>query len=89
MSLAIEINQITHVLLADGWHEVTDGSFDIAPYEFGRTVTAESGEHGFVPLSAAQDSDVHPVGFAFTEARTGASICGPLTSVIAVRREQP
>jgi hypothetical protein len=30
-----------------------------------------------------------PMGFEFTEARTSALISGPLTSVIAVRREHP
>jgi hypothetical protein len=34
MSLAIEVDDITHVLLADGWHTVHDASFGIDSYEF-------------------------------------------------------
>jgi hypothetical protein len=34
MSLAIEVADITHVLLADGWHTVHDASFGIDSYEF-------------------------------------------------------
>jgi hypothetical protein len=34
MSLAIEVDDITHVLLADGWHTVHDASFGIGSYEF-------------------------------------------------------
>ena len=33
MSLAIEVDDITHVLLADGWHTVHDASFGIDSYE--------------------------------------------------------
>ena len=36
MSLAIEVDDITHVLLADGWHTVHDASFGIDSYEFMR-----------------------------------------------------
>ena len=34
MSLAIDVDNITHVLLADGWHEVHDASFGTDSYEF-------------------------------------------------------
>ena len=34
MSLAIDVDDITHVLLADGWHEVHDASFGTDSYEF-------------------------------------------------------
>ena len=34
MSLTIEVDDITHVLLADGWHTVHDASFGIDSYEF-------------------------------------------------------
>ena len=32
MSLTIEVDDITHVLLADGWHTVHDASFGIDSY---------------------------------------------------------
>jgi hypothetical protein len=34
MSLAIDIDQVTGVLLADGWHDVVDVSFEIDSYEY-------------------------------------------------------
>jgi hypothetical protein len=36
MSLPIDVDNITHVLLADGWHEVHDASFGTDSYEFVR-----------------------------------------------------
>jgi hypothetical protein len=88
MSLAIDIGRVTHVLLADGWHEVADQSFTVAPYEFGRAAAATSGDRGFVVLNRTDTSGIDPMGFEFIEARTNASLCGPLGSVIAVRRER-
>ena len=88
MSLAIDVSRVTHVLLADGWHEVADGSFTVAPYEFGRSGAATGGDRGFVVLNGTGTPGIDPLGFDFTEARTNASLCGPLGSVIAVRRER-
>jgi hypothetical protein len=85
MSLAIDVGRVTHVLLVDGWHEVADQSFTVAPYEFGRAATAGS---GFVVLNRTDTPGIDPMGFEFIEARTNASLCGPLGSVIAVRRER-
>ena len=34
MSLAIDVDRVIQVLLADGWHEVLDDSFDLDAYEF-------------------------------------------------------
>ena len=34
MSLGIQIDKVTAVLLADGWHDVRDQSFEIDAYEF-------------------------------------------------------
>jgi len=34
MSLAIDIDKVATVLLADGWHTVEDDSFDIDAYEY-------------------------------------------------------
>jgi hypothetical protein len=88
MTLAIDVDRVTHVLLADGWHEVTDESFTVGPYEFGQTVSTATGEREFVVLPGADSLGVSPVGFAFTEARTGSLMSGPLTSVFAVRQER-
>jgi hypothetical protein len=35
MSLAIDVDCVTHVLLVDGWREVAAKSFTMAPYECG------------------------------------------------------
>lgn len=34
MSLAIEVDDVVAVLLRDGWHKVTNKSFEIDAYEF-------------------------------------------------------
>lgn len=34
MSLAIDIDQVTQVLLADGWHQVREDSFYLDSYEY-------------------------------------------------------
>ncbi len=87
MSLAIDVTRVTHVLLADGWHEVADGSFTVAPYEFGRPADTRADDLAVLYNSGSMGTG--PMGFEFTEARTSALIGGPLTSVIAVRRERP
>ena len=86
MNLAIDVDSVTHVLLGDGWHEVVDKSFTVAPYEYGRTVATGDGAPSFELVLVAGGAS--PMGFAFDEARTGASMCGPLASVVAVRRQQ-
>ena len=89
MSLAIDVTRVTHVLLADGWHEVADGSFTVAPYEFARPAGTGANDRDFVVLYNSGNMGTDPMGFEFTEARTSALISGPLMSVIAVRRENP
>jgi hypothetical protein len=89
MSLAIDVTRVTHVLLADGWHEVADESFSVAPYEFARPANTGADERDFVVLYNSSNMGTDPMGFGFTEARMSALISGPLTSVIAVRREHP
>jgi len=88
MRLAIDVARVTHVLLADGWHEVADGSFNVAPYEFGHADTGAD-ERDFVVSYNSSTMGTDPMGFEFTEARTNALMSGQLTSVIAVRREHP
>jgi hypothetical protein len=34
MSLAIQVDKVKRVLLADGWHEVAEVSFDLDAYEY-------------------------------------------------------
>jgi hypothetical protein len=81
MSLGIDVNEVSAVLLADGWHSVTGDSFKIDSYEFV--------VWGKIP-SGFPETEFPPVeGFAFTEHPEGAgppmTVAGPLTSVLAVR----
>jgi hypothetical protein len=93
MSLTIDVDNITHVLLADGWHEVHDASFGTDSYEFtqregsGDSPTLEGGEDKHIPAAGHRGSTsrehIAAEGFSFTEGDH--VLCGPLTSVFAVR----
>jgi hypothetical protein len=58
MSLAIEVDDITHVLLADGWHTVHDASFGIDSYEFMR----HEGMGDSPTLGGGQDKHIAAAG---------------------------
>lgn len=79
MSLAIETDLVTRVLLADGWHDVEDKSFEIDSYEFmwlkgmGETPMLRGGQDGLVPAA----------GYCFKRPN-GHIVCGPLTAILAV-----
>jgi hypothetical protein len=77
MSLYIDTDKITEVLLTDGeWYEVEDGSFDLDSYEMhwdGRLV-----------LPGGAVDGIPATGFTFKTPYEG-YIYGPLTSVVAVR----
>ncbi|MEN4399657.1 hypothetical protein A5768_08265 [Mycolicibacterium fortuitum] len=76
MSLAINTDDVTAVLLADGWHDVSNSSFDIDSYEYiwEDDLVFGGGRDPLIPAS----------GFSFSDA-LGRRIAGPLTSVLAVR----
>lgn len=74
MSLAINPDHITRVLLADGWHPVHNTSFNIDSYEF---VWRDLIVHG------GGQSGITAAGYIFTT-DGGVILCGPLTSVLAV-----
>ncbi len=78
MSLAIDVNSVVAVLLADGWHRVVDKSFEIDAYEF----LSEQD----VVLGGGQVNGVVSTGASWEE-ESGHSIACPLTSVLAVRQE--
>jgi hypothetical protein len=91
MSLAIEVDDITHVLLADGWHTVQDASFGIDSYEFmwgegmGDSPVLGGGQEKHI---AAAGSQAHREStsrkrFSFTEGDH--VLHGPLTSVLTVK----
>ena len=85
MSLAIDVDHVTHVLLTDGWHEVANASFAIDAYEFlwwGRRCKEHQDP---VVLHGGGNSGICATGFSF-EATDGSSVAGPLTAIVGVRR---
>jgi hypothetical protein len=96
MSLAIDVDNITHVLLADGWHEVRDASFGTDTYEFvggertGDSPMLEGGQEKHIPAAGHRGSTtrehIAAEGFSFTE--DDHILCGPLTSVLAVKTQR-
>jgi hypothetical protein len=82
MSLAIDVDRVNSVLLADGWHEVAETSFDLDSYEY---LSYEGGPHEDpMVLHGGGHSGVCATGFAFKESATGRFIAGPLTAIHAV-----
>jgi hypothetical protein len=80
MSLAIDVNRVSAVLLADGWHKVSlfgDGrsSFDIDAYEYL--------EDGNLRLGGGVCQGVVTTGAVWFE--RGQEVCVPLTSILAVK----
>ena len=93
MSLAIEVDDITDVLLADGWHTIHDASFGIDSYEFmwregvGDSPILEGGQEKHAAAAGHRGSTsrehIAAAGFSFTEGDH--VLYGPLTSVLAVK----
>lgn len=77
MSLKIDVDDVTSVLLADGWHTVTDQSFTLDSYEFVW--------QGALQLGGGQCEGVPSTGFEF-RGSDGKIWAGPLTSILAVKR---
>jgi len=78
----IDLSEVDAVLLADGWHLVDGKSLALDRYEY------SSGDTTLVKCGA--EPGISQTGFWFNE-RTGESetvvtICGPLTSILAVKR---
>ena len=82
MSLAIDIDKVTNVLLADGWHEVVDDSFTLDAYEFVWDVAQPDGN----PQTELYFGGHRVPGFEFHDRETASWFAGPLASIIAVRR---
>jgi hypothetical protein len=83
MSLYIDVDKVTEVLLADGWHTVADESFDLDSYEY---------HHGELLLHGGGSGGICATGFTFIEdvgyATPPRRIAGPLTAILAVREER-
>jgi hypothetical protein len=93
MSLAIDIDLVSHVLLADGWYTVVDHSFTLDSYEYfsyHRNDPNDPNAHHV--LHGGGSSGVCATGFSFEVAprrgsddKSGDLMGGPLTSILAVR----
>ena len=82
MSLAIDVRMVKWVLLADGWHEVAGGSFELDAYEY---VDKDMGEDRPV-FSGAQVNGVPSTGATWKEPG-GAIVTCPITAILAVKRK--
>lgn len=87
MSLAIDIDKVSEVLLLDGWHRVAlnkDGvsTFDLDSYEY--VQHRANSKDPLILLHGGVEPLVPATGFNFVEAG-GAVIYGPVTSVLALR----
>lgn len=76
MSLSISVDKVKQVLLADGWHKVIDGSFDLDAYEFlwNDEVLVGGGSVQGVPSTGAKWKE-----------EDGSYIACPLTAILAVK----
>jgi hypothetical protein len=84
MSLHIVTTEVRSVLLADGWHTVTRGSFRVDSYEFSTVGAAEFAQaRERAPVWSGGGS-----GFEF-EDKDGDLVAGPLSSVLAVSYTAP
>ena len=90
MSLAIDVNKVTHVLLADGWHEVVwdkvskTSSFDTDAYEF---VQGREGDKESISLfDGGQSKEViSTTGATWHDADSETIIVCPLNAVLALK----
>lgn len=73
MSLAIDVDRVSSVLIAGSWYTVANNSFALDSYEY-----LWNGD------ALPQDPLLPASGFAFTEPN-GYVVAGPLTSILAVR----
>jgi hypothetical protein len=96
MSLAIDVDRVKAVLLADGWHAVEHQSFTLDSYEYiWYSSAAEKAKGDFQTMHGGGRDGLCATGFSFAtppraghqgdEADVGDYIVGPLTAILAVR----
>jgi len=85
MSLAIDIDHVSEVLITGHWYTVAKTSFALDSYEFIWYPTGEARRrHAFELLHGGGNSGVCAIGFSF-RTEHGDMIAGPLTAITAVR----
>ena len=86
MSLAIDVDLVSAVLLADGWHVVDDESFTMDAYEYLWYANDEIRRRSEpMVLHGGGGSGICATGFEFKEGT--ALVRGPLTAILAVKQE--
>jgi hypothetical protein len=85
MSIYLQVDDIIGVLLADGWHVVSDASFYLDAYEFVTGSEGAADDDDDPELLYNGESQGCSTGFEFVDP-VGDRIAGPLTSILAVRR---
>ncbi|MFD9151723.1 hypothetical protein [Streptomyces diastaticus] len=84
MSLHIDVRNVTGVLLADGWHEVSTGSLQFDAYEYANTTSEEYSNAEHEPILWGGGG----TGFQFVD-RDGSLVAGPMSAILATRRSNP
>jgi hypothetical protein len=77
--IEIDCGKVSAVLLSSGWHDVFGLSFRIANYLYCHYLEGGEMEEAWAGY------DKEGTGFSFTEQGSKAPICGPISSIIAVR----
>jgi hypothetical protein len=91
MSLTIDVGIVSQVLLADGWHDVSNASFDLDAYEFvqsdddgGPVPSGFKRAEPTVLLAGGRVEGVPSTGATWRESDGSIMYC-PITAVLAVR----
>ncbi len=80
MSLEIDVDKVTDVLLTDGkWYKIVEGSFGFDAYEFYWEDGSQDGFHWTMT-----HQPIASLGFEFIS--NGKVYSGPITSIVATRR---
>ena len=85
MSLAIDVDRVTAVLLVDGWHTVVADSFELDAYEYVREIEQPEGTvwPAGVRLGGGQDALIPMIGATWFEGDF--RLYCPLTAILAVK----
>ncbi len=84
MSLSLDVDKVTAVLLVDGWHEVAEDSFGLDSYEYlWWPPGLADGKEPHV-LHGGGRAGICSTGFQF-KSDAGDAISGPLSAIQAVR----
>lgn len=84
MSLLIDIDRVTGVLLADGWHDVDEESFEVDSYEMVQGRRQESVERDRIVLGGGECEGISSHGATWHGKDRHQMYC-PLPNIIALR----